>query len=568
MIDAFNAPFLQLRWRRSGTPPEGSLPWIEWKRGGRHVLLAPIGAVFFPVETREEHQGVTGANHALVEMWRHPRWKGRIIALRIALAPGERDVTFEMDSFFTVYDTRHPINNPIYILAAWNLFRWTGDLAFLREIMPRLRKALRHQQTEMKGFAALGIRNPWPGHDGLAGYVREEDGSKTFHLGHGIGNNYFDLLPFGGEDCYATSQYLAATRILARLERLIRDHPEWGVPREGPVQDPDRLEAHAARVREAANARFWNSETRRFAACIDTSGMMHDYGFTFLNLDSIWYGLAERSRAEAILAWLDGKRIVAGDTSRGEDIYRWRFGPRCTTRRNIDWYGQAWHGPETIPWGGQVQDGGAVLGFSFHDLWARLRVLGPDAAWRRLEGLLDWDREVRASGDYRAYYAVPGRGSLQGGGTPGGLGIDHEFLESCLPPSIVVLGFLGLDPDGTVLNVRPRLPAACPAMAARDLQVLGARIHILARDGEIRIELPEPPPRPLPVALPAGYRPRVGPGLDRAEPDPSGLRSARSVGVAGEDGTFTAGSRQTDRGAARYLLGSPGRFAFERSPSR
>ncbi|MBI4606908.1 MAG: hypothetical protein HY721_33515 [Planctomycetes bacterium] len=37
-------------------------------------------------------------------------------------------------------------------------------------------------------------------------------------------------------------------------------------------------------------------------------------------------------------AWLSGRRIVEEDTSRGADIYRWRFGPRSTTRRNIDYY--------------------------------------------------------------------------------------------------------------------------------------------------------------------------------------------------------------------------------------
>ncbi|MFM1904016.1 MAG: hypothetical protein RLZZ440_1916, partial [Planctomycetota bacterium] len=55
---------------------------------------------------------------------------------------------------------------------------------------------------------------------------------------------------------------------------------------------------------------------------------------------------------------------------------------------------------------------------------------GPDDAWRRLAAITEWFASVQAAGGYRAYYAVPGRGSLQGGGTPGGLGCDMEFLES------------------------------------------------------------------------------------------------------------------------------------------
>ena len=47
-------------------------------------------------------------------------------------------------------------------------------------------------------------------------------------------------------------------------------------------------------------------------------------------------------------------------------------------------YFWGWSNPESVPWGNQVQDGGAVLGFSYHDLMARLKTAGPDDAWQRL----------------------------------------------------------------------------------------------------------------------------------------------------------------------------------------
>ena len=72
---------------------------------------------------------------------------------------------------------------------------------------------------------------------------------------------------------------------------------------------------------------------------------------------------------------------VAGDTSQGADIYHWRFAPRATTRRNVQDYVWPWSAPQTIPWGGQIQDGGAVLGFSYYDLMARLQTNGSDDAW-------------------------------------------------------------------------------------------------------------------------------------------------------------------------------------------
>ena len=38
---------------------------------------------------------------------------------------------------------------------------------------------------------------------------------QTILTGQGIGNNYWDILPFGGLDAYATIQYYDAVRVLA-----------------------------------------------------------------------------------------------------------------------------------------------------------------------------------------------------------------------------------------------------------------------------------------------------------------------------------------------------------------
>jgi hypothetical protein len=497
-IDAFNAPFLQLRWSRSGEPKDHALPYIEWRREGdgafdpeRRMYFAPERT---PLSTRHRH--------SIIAVHRHPLWKGKIERIRISLAPGETAATFDIDSFFTVYDTRHTINNPIFILASWRYFAWTGDIDFLRRNMNRMRLALRHQQTVMGALEHLHIRNPWPGHDGLAGFVRNPDGSKTIRGGHGIGNNYWDLIPFGGDDFYATYQYYAAARAMVDLEQAARDRPDWGVPLGALALDPEGLRGHARAVKKRANELFWNESTGRFYASIDVEGRAYDYGFTFVNLDAIWYGIASDEHARSILAWLDGERIVEGDTSTGADIYHWRFGPRATTRRNIEWYGQGWHGPETIAWGGQIQDGGAVLGFSFYDLWARLSVLGAESAWKRLEAILAWEEDVWREGGYRAYYEGGRRGTtLQGGGTAGGIGVDHEFFESSLLPSIVTHGFLGLDPAPEGLRIRPRLPESCPEMGVRNLLYRRARMHVTASPDGITIELRDAPAGGMPVIL-------------------------------------------------------------------
>jgi hypothetical protein len=80
--------------------------------------------------------------------------------------------------------------------------------------------------------------------------------------------------------------------------------------------------------------------------------------------------------------WIGGQRLVEGIPRPVADIYRWRFGPRATTRRNLEWLA-GWFHPEAITWGGQVQDGGAVLGFSFYDLCGAPENQRHDDAWTR-----------------------------------------------------------------------------------------------------------------------------------------------------------------------------------------
>jgi len=503
-INAFDSPYLQLRWKRSGAFRNHTAPYIEWLREQDADYGLDRRVYFYLDKTPLSRQ----YNHSIMTMYRHPRWQGKIKRIRISLAPGESDVKFEVDSFFTVYDTRHTINNPIFVLASCRYFNWTGDLDFLRRQINRMRLALHYQQTVLGGLQYDHIRNPWPGHDGVPGWHKDNSGKLTFNSGHGIGSNYWDILPFGWDDLYATNQYYAATLAMADMEEAIERNPGWNIPLGASELDPRQLRRHARKVKETANNLFWSEQNGRFIACIDKNGNKHDYGYTFLNLDAIWYGLASRDHARQIIDWIAGKRIVKGDTSTGADIYRWRFGPRATTRRNIEWYGQGWWAPESLDWGYQVQDGGAVLGFSFYDLWARLQVLGPDNAWQRLMEILAWEKEVHSEGGYRKYYEGGKRGTtLQGGGTCGGLGIDYEFFESSLLPSIIPYGFLGLDarPDGS-LAINPRLPTACPKIAINNILYRGVLLDIRVTNSTIELDCEKLPPDAIRIVFDGAWK--------------------------------------------------------------
>ena len=493
--DTFEAPFLQLRWQADGLA--ASQPFIEWITP-KATNWSMARRVYF-----ERPKG-DGMIYSMIPMYRHPQWTGEVAQLRLGLGNSVPQGVVTIQAFFTQFDTRHNINAQNFIRGGAKYFWWTRDLDFLRSEINRMRTALRYVMTEHQALERKVVFTDWVGHDGRTGLRRSPDGKKQIIHGQGIGNNYWDLMPFGGRDCYATMQYYDAVRVLAQLESEIRAHPEWQIPRGVLSFEPEFLERHAAEVKTTGNRLFWNSKTQRFNACVDAAGESHDYGYTFLNLEAVYYNFANAKHAKAILSWVNADRLVAGDTATGADIYHWRFAPRATTKRNVDWYFWAWSNPESIPWGGQVQDGGAVLGFSYHDLMARLNVLGPDNAWQRLKEILKWFDEVQAAGGYREYYDGSREGSLQGGGTAGGLGLDKEFFESALVPQIMLKGFLGFAPCADGFKLNPRLPTDWPELAIGQIRFQNLVLRVRATRKVIEIRKEGVRDEPIFVQLPPG----------------------------------------------------------------
>jgi hypothetical protein len=134
-------------------------------------------------------------------------------------------------------------------------------------------------------------------------------------------------------------------------------------------------------------------------------------------------------------------------------------------------------------------------------------VIGPDSAWNRLQEILAWERDVRAEGGYRAYYEGGDKGTtLQGGGTAGGVGIDFEFFESSLLPSVIPYGFLGLNPRPEGLSIAPCLPAACPEMGITNLLYRHVPIDLRASMDRIELDVKGDPVYGLPILLEDGWK--------------------------------------------------------------
>lgn len=511
-IEARISPWLRLNWWAAGL--DDAHCYVEWTTKNEPDFSAERRVYFSPARTfgqAHTDMPVGGAGklnteivetRTMIPVDRLAGWKGTITGLRIGFDnAGPANVVIK--SFHSACDSRHNINNANFIRGCRDYFFWTLDYGFLRDQIGRVRTAMRFIMREFDTRQRKCVYTTWPGHEGRSG-VRYVDGKKVIVPGEGIGSNYWDLLPFGGEDALATIYYYDAIRDLAELEEQISVHPLWRVATGTDAFDPADLRRHAGEVKDYGTRRFWNERTGRFGT-VDLDGTLHDYGFTFLNNEAVYYGFATAEQARSIRAWLSGERIVEGDTSQGPDIYRWRFGPRSTTKRNLDYYVWPWSAPESIPFGAQVQDGGCVLGWSYHDLMARLLTAGPEDAARRLGEICTWFDETRAAGGYRAYYSDPARGTLQGGNVPGGLGLDKEFFESILVPQVMIYGFLGFRPTVDGCEIAPRLPSDWPSLTITRIHLHDHVLDVSVARSAIEVKDHNPDRGPLNISVPEGW---------------------------------------------------------------
>jgi len=412
-----------------------------------------------------------------IPVYKHTGWRGKITGLRLVpiIDVPSDGIDVALDRVHCAYDTRQAVNNTSFIIASCRYYLWTGDDAFLRQNMDRIRAAAHYLRSSLGGDRDSLVTIDYWGHDGTSGI------SPKLRIGHGIGSDYWDLLPMGNKSAGTNIYYVEAMRSMGILERAAL---RIGCKRNPYGENADSFDKQALAAKKKFVDTFWDDQAGRFMGCIDVDGVKHDYGFTFLNLEALFYGLGDRDKASKIFSWLDGDRKIDGDTSTGSDIYRWRFAPRSTTKRNTDWYVWLWKDPKNVPFGGQVQDGGASAYVSFYDIMGRIKWKGADDGWKRFKSVMDWYADVWDAGGYRAYYNGGERGTLQGGGKPGGLGIDAEFTETALVPLVFLYGFLGINATTEGLEIQPNLPSELEYAGVEGLSYLGAEFTItVKRDG-------------------------------------------------------------------------------------
>ncbi len=197
-------------------------------------------------------------------------------------------------------------------------------------------------------------------------------------------NNYWDILPFGHLDAYANAVFYGSLTAMEEMETALSGD---GAP---PSTDYAVLRKKA---HERFDTVFWDAAKGRYIGCVDVDGKRHDYGFTFVNIEALYYGLGDAQKARRIYRWMETEPTSSG---KADTYSRFIFAPRATTVHNPMWKPDAppaelrnptppwwvswWRG---TPYEQQCQDGGAILYVSYFDLMVRLRYLGADNAWKR-----------------------------------------------------------------------------------------------------------------------------------------------------------------------------------------
>ncbi len=338
-------------------------------------------------------------------------------------------------SEFWLCPSPHFDQMPRFLCAVYNDYLWSRDVTFLRKMQPKIEAVMGYMTNTMQGRRGLLT---CPGvYTGL---------SKT-----SPNVTYMDCYREGGEVTWIEEGDYTALWDMAALEAVLGNRTQAAT-----------YAARARRFPAQFHAQLWNPKTRRYAGWKDSGSTLHDYGFTYLNLEALARGLGDASDAYQIFDWLDhgtAQPTAMGGHIGSTDIYQCVVAPRSNTLPIPDDDWDFWSVSKslrssTMGYGALVEDGGAMLWVNYYDVLARLRWLDADSAWRKFTAML-----FRVQGDplrftesVRRPTDVYGENYLEVGPADG----PENGLSGTLP----LLGFMGIQPRPDGLYCAPNLPTS------------------------------------------------------------------------------------------------------------
>lgn len=363
--------------------------------------------------------------------------------------------------------TPHFDQMPRFVCAVFNDYLWSRDRAFLQKMKPKIEAVM----DDMTG--TMGGRSGLPRCPGVF----------TGLPNVGPNTTYMDCYREGGTVAWIDMGYGTALQDMAALENALGDRKKSAI-----------YAAYARKFPAQFDAQLWNRSTHRYAGWRDSGGALHDYGFTYLNLEALARGLGTGTQAARIFDWLDNGRAwptMMGGHVGSTDIYQCVVAPRSNTVPipAADW--DPWSVPQalrrsTMGYGALVEDGGAMLWVNFYDVTARLRWLDADSAWGKFADML-----FRVQGDPLRFTEgvthptnVYGEHYLEVGPADG--------PENGLAGTSPLYGFMGIGPKPDGLYASPNLPTSLLSLIGRNVCYGSATVSIQVSRGRIVTDTAEP----------------------------------------------------------------------------
>jgi len=353
----------------------------------------------------------------------------------------------------------HYTYNSIFIIASRNYILTDNDATdFFKEMNKtgltmeyRIENAMDYMLTVLKGNSGvLTITDP--------------DNDGTYE---GDSSNYWDVIrAFGYQSAYENTLFYQAVLSMADIENYL-----------GKSSQAKKYTELAEKVKIEFNKLFWDSEKGRYITSVDKNGNPIDFGMTYVNYMAVAAGLADEEQAEQIYSWVDGSRVIDGETSTGSDIYdaftvsaRSNTLDISSTGTPYLWWdhnGMMPCTPGTLGgYGNQMQNGVTIFYTSYYDIMGRLQSGNLESATSRFNTILD---EFHKDQLRRFSYSALG-GYMEG--------IIGEFPESGLVPLTFLTGFLGITPSEEGLEISANLPDDITYGGIREYQFSGETYSI------------------------------------------------------------------------------------------
>ena len=328
-------------------------------------------------------------------------------------------------------------------------------------MLDKIRKAMDYMLVTLNGQSGL-----------MTIYDPRNDGTVR-----GLSSNYWDSLNFFGyNSSYENIFFYEAVLAMVDIETYL-----------GNTEEAAYYASIAERVKTRFNEYFWDPVKGRYITAVNVKGDVLDFGLTMVNFMAVAAGLASPEQAQLIYDWVDGKRIIEGDNSTGEDIYHFRVSARTNTvavetieEDGLHYWWYNGHGfNDVLPghwgvYGQQMQNGGTIFYTSYYDVLGRTFLSG-DLAIDRFNVIMEEFHKDSLRRDPRTQWG------------PYLVSINGEFPESGLVPASFLTHIIGALPDVEGLRIKPCLPSDMSYAGIREYHYNG-RVYSI----EINRDVTEP----------------------------------------------------------------------------